>query len=204
MFNKSNENRFDLKKSIELIDAAIDGNTDAIEFLIKNGANANYVDEHGDTALSQAAFKGHVETTKKLLSYLSARYSKNRALILAAQAGHAEIIDLLLKEKAEVNVYLENYHTPLFQVITQNKMDAFKKLLVNADINLDQEDKEGVIPILLAAYNGHFEMIKLLVANKANFTIRNMDGKTALDMAVLNNKQEVVDYLNEILAKKSA
>lgn len=107
-----------------------------------------------------------------------------------------------MEAKAEVNVYMEDYHTPLFQVIAQNKMEAFKCLLAAPGINLNQEDKEEVIPILLAAYNSRLEMIKLLVAHGADATIKNAEGKTALDMATLNKKQEVVQYLNEISAPK--
>jgi len=36
MFNKSQENKFDERKSTELIEAAINGDTDAIEPLIKH------------------------------------------------------------------------------------------------------------------------------------------------------------------------
>ncbi len=101
MFNKSQPNKFDERKSLELIDAATGGNMDTIDSLIQNGANFNYVDELGDTALSQAALNRHAKTVKKLLSYLSARYSKNRALVLATQAGHTEIMNMLMDAKAE-------------------------------------------------------------------------------------------------------
>lgn len=199
MFNKSHENKFDERKSIELIEAAMNGNTDSIESLVKSGANINYVDEYGDTALSQAAFQGHIETVKKLISYLTARYSKNRALLLASQADHGEIIDILVEAKAEVNVYMEDYHTPLFQAIGQNKMQAFKRLLAAPGIDLNHEDKDGVIPILLAAYNGHLDMLKLLVLHGADVSIKNAEGKTAFDMATMNNKQEAIQYLTEII-----
>lgn len=197
-FNKS-QKYFDEKQSLKLIEAAIEGNTDAIGPLIENGANINYVDEYGDTALIQAAYHGHTKTVKKLLSYLSARYSKNKALLLASQAGHGKIIDSLVEAKAEVNIYMEGYHTPLFQTIAQNRMAAFKRLLAVPDIDLNQEDKEGVIPILLAAYNGHLNMLKLLVLQGADVLIKNAEGKTALDMATLNKKPEAVQYLKKIL-----
>lgn len=199
MFSKSHENKFDARKSIELIETAINGNTANIEPLVKSGANINYVDEYGDTALSQAAFQGHSETVKKLLSYLTARYSKNRALLLASQAGHGDVIDILVEAKAEVNVYMEGYHTPLFQAIGQNKMEAFMRLLTAPGINLNQEDKEGVIPVLLAAYNGRLNMLELLILHGADVTVKNVKGKTALDMATMNKQQETVDYLNTIL-----
>lgn len=203
MFNKSQNKQFDEKKSIELMDAAMNGETDSIESLVESGANINYVDEYGDTALSQAAFQGHVETVTKLLSYLTSRYSKNLALLLASQAGHVEIIDLLVEAKAEVNVYMKAYHTPLFQVIGQNKTEAFKRLLVAPGINLNLEDEEGVIPILLAAFNGRLEMLKLLVGKEGvNVAIENAKGETALSMATLGKKVETIEYLKEILAPK--
>lgn len=104
MFDKSNKNIFNERKSIDLIDAAMEGRVEIIDSLIKEGANFNYVDECGDTALSQAAINGHVETVRKLLTNLCARYSKNRAFLVASQAGHSEIIDILIEAKVDESI----------------------------------------------------------------------------------------------------
>ncbi len=199
MFNKSYENKFNERKSLELMDAALQDNAHAIDSLVKAGANINYVDEFGDTALCQAALQGHTETLKKLLSYLTARYSKNRALILASGAGHSDIIDILLKAGAEVNTYMKNFHTPLFQAIKHNNIKALQRLLATACIDVNQEDHEGIIPILLAAKNGRLAMLKLLVSHGANITIKNAEGRTALDMAIKNKTSITFNNLDFIL-----
>ncbi len=181
-----------------LMDAAIEGNDKKVDALISVGADINYIDEYGDTPLAQAAFKGHTQIVKRMLDLDAKAYSKNRALLLSAQKGHEKIMDLLIEKKADVNIYMEGYNTPLFQTIGQNRMGAFKRLLSAPGINLDQEVNEGIIPLLMAAYNGRLEMVKLLIENGARSDIKNKNVQTAIDLARLGKREEVEKYLSGI------
>jgi ankyrin repeat protein len=45
------------------------------------------------------------------------------------------------------------------------------------------QNKNGVTPLHTAAYNGHVDIVKLLLEHGADPTVRNKDGDTPLDVA---------------------
>jgi ankyrin repeat protein len=194
-----------------LIQAAMSGDIEQVKRYIEEDVDANRVDpEYGDTALSQAAFKGYTDIVELLLNKQPSDYSKNLALILACQAGHESIVDKLLANGADVNAYFEDYHTPLFQAIVQNKMNILEKLLEAQQIKINFEDKKGVIPLLVAAYNGRFAMVQKLHEKGADLSIKNKDGETAKSITEKKKKAvksmeeqrkytEIVDYIDKYL-----
>lgn len=183
-------------KEEELIQACMAGKIERVKELTENGVDINAIDpQYGDTALSQAALMNHSDIVDFLLIKQIKPYSKNLALIFACQKGHLAIADKLIQHGADVNAYMENYHTPLFQAISQNKMDVFERLLNAPAININLEDKGGVIPLHLAAYNGRLEMVKKLADKGAALSAQNKHGWTAKSMAEKNKHHEIKEYL---------
>jgi len=56
---------------------------------------------------------------------------------------------------------------------------------------------DGYTPLLLAAYNGHVEVMKYLIDNGAQFTEATDNGYTALLLASYNGRTEVIKWLYE-------
>jgi ankyrin repeat protein len=54
-------------QSSPLMVVAAEGETQMVKLLLAAGAFVNYADEHGDTAMSKAAYGGHLTTVKALL-----------------------------------------------------------------------------------------------------------------------------------------
>ena len=59
----------DYKGFTPLILAAYNGQAEAVEFLLKNGADADAQDVSGNTALMGISFKGHENIARLLLQY---------------------------------------------------------------------------------------------------------------------------------------
>jgi hypothetical protein len=89
--------------------ASLSGHREAVEFLIKRGANINYQDRAmGYTPLTWAANQGHVEVARSLIKAgadlnLVSRPAKTSALIAAAAEGKAEMVELLIESGADVD-----------------------------------------------------------------------------------------------------
>ncbi len=91
----------------ELLDAAKNGDVKTVEAALVAGADVNYVDNNGDTALTSAALRSHIAIVTVLLdagaNVNQADRLGNTALILAASRGYTNIVRLLLDHNANVN-----------------------------------------------------------------------------------------------------
>ena len=83
------------------------GRTETVEVLLKYGADVNYKNYFGWTALILAAGDGYTETAEVLLKYgADVNYKLNdgwTALMFAAENGYTETAEVLLKYGANVN-----------------------------------------------------------------------------------------------------
>lgn len=149
----------------QFIEAARTGNLAAIEKLLAEGVDVNYVAHSGASPLFVAATRNHTEICKLLIAHganVNLRKSDREgssALMSAARRGNLEICILLLKHGADVN-QIDNFgHTALTEAISWNKTDICK-LLIDATlkapidparlihINLTPEQRSKVITLL--------------------------------------------------------
>jgi ankyrin repeat protein len=92
-----------------LILAAYHGHKDTVQKLIQLGANPCARDNHGSTALMGATFKGELSIAKLLLDQPCSKVDdRNRdgqtAAMYAALAGNRQLVDMLRKRGANLNL----------------------------------------------------------------------------------------------------
>ena len=96
----------------ELAQATLSGNPDEslamITALLEAGADVNSRHEYGFTALFGASYKGNKDSVKLLLAQPDIKLDEisddgDTALMAAAEHGHAEIVEMLLKAGADVS-----------------------------------------------------------------------------------------------------
>jgi hypothetical protein len=109
------------------------GEFEAAKAVIRNGARID---------LAVAATLGREEDSRRLLATASGE-DRHRALALAAQFGHAEIIELLLDAGEDPNRYnpmgVHSHSTPLHQAALAGHYDVVR-LLVERGARLDLRD----------------------------------------------------------------
>lgn len=110
------------KPSIKLLIAAEEGDTGGIKKAIAKKTNINIRDRHGDTDLMWAAQQGHVDAIG---------HGDFTALIAASQAGHAEIVRLLIAAKADLNRVNQAGNTALM-IAAEKEHNEIVKLLTEA------------------------------------------------------------------------
>ncbi len=97
----TNPASFKLRRAVEA------GDPQAVEAALNAGANINYADSNGWTALMMAALHGHIDIVRLLIDAGAhvncANNYDNSALMWAALYGHTEIVRLLLEQGADVN-----------------------------------------------------------------------------------------------------
>jgi ankyrin repeat protein len=140
------------------------GEFEAVDALIRRGAKID---------LTAAAATGRVDDARGLLSAADAE-RRHRALALAAQYGHAEIVRLLLDAGEDPNRYnpegAHSHSTPLHQ----------------------------------AALAGHADVVRLLVDRGARLDIRDIHYRgTPLEWAEYAGRTQVAEYLRPLSGRAS-
>ena len=167
----ANVNMVDENNHTALHDAAMMGHQDIVQILLDRGADPNITNKYGETPLSMA-----------LLHY-------------ATMMGYQDIIHFLLDRRADPNITNENGETPL-SMATGNEHECIEHLLLERGARPNQQYNEqkllvsiregnvkdvesrllaGVdvnfghsIPLRVATYYGHKDIVLLLLSSGAN------------------------------------
>lgn len=140
-----------------LMTALVFGYRSAAEALVARGARVDH--------LAAAAGLGRLADARRFLPAADGE-SRHRALALAAQLGHVDVVGLLLDAGEDPNRYnpkgLHAHSTPLHQAILPGH-DAVVRLLVERGARLDIQDTiyQGT-PLGWAIYSGQREIEKYL------------------------------------------
>ena len=73
--------------------------------------------------------------------------------------------------------------------------DTVIPLLLEADAQIDAQNKYGGTPLIWASYNGKEAAVRELLKGNPNLDLKNRDGKTALDWAREKNHHSIVNLL---------
>jgi hypothetical protein len=145
-----------------LMTALVFGYLAPAEVLARRGARVDNI--------AAAAGLGRLTDVSQLLSAADGE-SRHRALALAAQLGHVDVVRLLLDAGEDPNRYnpdgLHSHSTPLHQAVAAGH-DAVVRLLVERGANLDMQDTvyHGT-PLGWAAHMGRVETEQYLRAHGA-------------------------------------
>ncbi|KAK2196957.1 bifunctional Ankyrin repeat/Ankyrin repeat-containing domain superfamily [Babesia duncani] len=161
----SNTGASALHVAAELGDLAI------CRILLDNNANANIYTEYG-TPLTISVIRGYTDITKLLLN-------------------HGCNPDATPSDGSQNT---SNFPPPLVFASSAGKVDLVQMLLQKgANVNIG--DAEGWTGLHCAAEYGHLDIVKLLVDNGADCSIK-IQGKTAYDLAVENSNANVAEFLS--------
>lgn len=202
-----------------LMRAAIDGNSKLVATLMAEGANSEFSDLNGNTALMLAAHCGNTLALVNLLITNANIHRKNAsgddALILAAKGGHQEIVHYLLVYGANVDYENEGNknaqqcaraagHIQLADQLAKagaflaaagaGREEEIKGMLGHGPFN--HVDRYGNTALILAAAAGHLKIVKLLIENfGSGIHHANGSGDTALMCAIQHKHVDVIKYL---------
>jgi ankyrin repeat protein len=141
--------------------------------------------------------KGDLETVKLLIDAGVDIYARSslgsRPLIDASWAGKQDVVLYLLDSKADVNGTNSGGLTALSAAI---KHEQVALLLLDRGANPNVVDPTGSSPLIESAWLGNVPLVKALLAKGAvpNYR-RSSDGMTAMKIAVLAKKADIIQIL---------
>ena len=176
-----------------------------IEILLAKGFDPNTVNEEGVPALILAAQKKSfnaiavlVKDKKTNLNVIS-KESEN-TLMLAAIQNQIDLAKLLIEQGAEVN---KPGWTALHYAATKGHIDIMR-LLIEHSAYLDAESPNGTTPLMMAAYYGTPQAVKLLLEEGADPLVKNKLGLSAMDFAKQSTHKESQDYIQAFVNAATA
>jgi ankyrin repeat protein len=118
-------------------------------------------------------------------------------LIHAAANGHVEVVRVLLEGGANVQRANFNQRTALHLAAWYGHL-AVCRLLLDRGAKVDAVDKWKDTPLHDAARLGQLSVVKLLVERGADVRLKNSKVQTARDMAWINGKVAVKNWLDSV------
>ena len=184
-------------------EAARQGNLELVRLLCQEGAEVDYVDDEGWTALQVAASEGHISIAEYLLDNnadISHEGNLDRSPIaVAARAGSTELVKFLLDRGANLHWATESTWTLLH--LSSMHAETTRFLLENGvDVN---RAGEGGTPLVFATCDNQSEVVKVLLSFKADTEIPycgdtpGLQGFTALNFAMAQENMEIARLLLE-------
>jgi uncharacterized protein len=153
----------------ELLDAAKGDNFEEVEAALNAGADINHANRFGDTALMRAADK-----------------------------GNTDIVKLLLKHNADVNLASHWYKTTALLNAAYRQYTDIVRLLIDHNANVNHADQGGYTVLMYAAGKGNVDAVRLLIDHNANVNyIQEEYGNTPLILAAFWNHLDIVRLLIE-------
>lgn len=163
-------------------------------FLLEMGADPN-IECKGITPLYLACLYAETEIVDRLLLYganpnVLCTTRQIAPIHLASSKGTMDILDLLLKNLADVNIQSSRYGSPVHIAVSKNHRHVLEKL-ISSGAPLNTLNAEGETPLHIASRSGWLQVVRMLLEKSANPTVKDKEGNTALHMACYNNHETI-------------
>jgi ankyrin repeat protein len=157
---------------------------DAINFLLKSGANPDVQNNNGETVLmiliKEAQESNNLDFIKAVVDAGANIYIKNN--------NGETVLDYSTESMA---IYLQN------QQKKQEKKfkDSWTNLRTMQNVDVNEENKDGDTALILASAQGDLNRVNILLKMGADINHRNRDHQTALHHASVYGHRELVNFL---------
>ena len=172
---KTKEKRAEEKAAgMALVTGSLQGRLSLVRSMLERGADVNFVDDNGFTALFNASQEGHLEIVDVLVAAgalvnWARKEDGGTALIIASNNGHHGVIRRLIR--------------------------------AGADVNQCETDEYAYSPLIKASGIGYLQCVDALLAAGADPRYANPTGQTALDVAKHFKHTQIVVLLKAKIAE---
>ncbi|KAK1266007.1 hypothetical protein QJS04_geneDACA016681 [Acorus gramineus] len=174
------------------------GSLDVLQRLIKGGCDVNSMTDAGETALMLCTRYGHSECLG-ILAAAGADFGL-KSLNGASVESIADLNQLFVGFKTTVLEAIRSgvivcssnatVFSPLAFVTKSGDNEALRSSIKWPGANLNERDKHGDTPLMIAATEGHIEAFRILIFAGADAKLANCSGETALSLAEQSDNRD--------------
>ncbi len=193
-----------LHPDYQLLVSSLEGDTDSVRALLRNGVDPNTPPEPNDkgmTALMFAAWKGYEEIALMLLNAganpnLTAANGSS-PLMYAATSGNGRIARALIAKGANPNYVREDGKIAIMFSILNGHVDVVSSLAAVTQLSLLNNSRysHGAPLLVEAVKTGNPELVEVLLRANVSLEIREATGQTALMYAARSGHTRIVTKL---------
>lgn len=176
-------------------------NVSMLKELLKYNPPIDKPDKDGLSPLMCAASKNNKEIIKILLdngadvNYQNENNYDYNALCIAANEGSNDVIELLVKSGCKIDMSTKDGFSPL-AIALLSQMFSTAEILLKNGANIDfQDEATGKTALHFCAEDGLNKSVQFLLKNGASKTIRDLDSKTAVELAEENGHDKLVSLI---------
>lgn len=175
---------------------------EAIKTELAQGESPNEISPKGQPALMQAIRDGAWKVYDLLAAHRRVDVNaENRMhetpLMYLAVVGDVKRAQALIKRGAKVN---HLGWSPLHYAASKGHADMVKLLVANKAI-VNAPSPDGTTPLMMAAFAGSDESVRILLSAGADATTRNLKQQNAADWARMRNQAGLAKRLDQLNAK---
>lgn len=188
----------DVELQIRLIDDVANGRDWSIDGRLLAGARIDWRDRYGHTALHHAVMWNEMFCIKRLIERgakldVEDKYG-NTPVHEAASYGYIGVLIYLANEGARLDKANKNGWLPIHCAAIRGDLKCVK-YLVNNGVN--RQCKRGFSVLHYAAEYGRLDVVMFLLESGADLDLLGSNGENALSVAIKNNKNDVVEFLEQ-------
>lgn len=172
--------------------AARRGDVSAVAAVLDAGADPDGPgDDHGTTALTVAAFQGHVDVVRLLLAR-GADIDRSQPLAAAARNERTGIISLLLDAGASLTAEGTDGLTAFMAAASMSPRTVRAFLNRSGVLDVNAVSSKGITALHIAAINSRHgpDIVRLLLDAGADPMQRDAAGRTPIDLAIERGRAE--------------
>jgi ankyrin repeat protein len=183
--------------------SVIHGQVEAFTNLVNAGADYNLrvqCNQCDSSLLMLAAGHGQNEIINNILSINDINIDEQNnegmtALMIAAAAGQLDTLNFLLERGASLQITTIQDCTILMVASACNQPAMVKVLIDTHHVEINDQDKNGLTALMMAAINGSVEVIDVLLERNADRKLTDKDDCHALMHAAIQGEAEAITRL---------
>ncbi len=200
----ANVNLVDEHGETALFDCARKGKLDIAKRLLARFAKVNVENRMGETTLHLAAAKGHSDLIRLLIENGGQTNKKTKddrlPVHYAILNGRTDVVADLLKVGKQSWFQKDFFGNSLLHYATKTASVPMIDMLLNQNLDPNQLNDQFETPMFNAVRFGTVETIRLLLAHDAYIDIQNRRYETPVDLAVMDQKDQILSYLKAYMA----